>query len=201
MINTIIFDLGGVLFDWNPRHLYRQIFDDPEEMEYFLTEVCSPDWNVQQDAGRPWEEAINVLLPQFPKYERHIRLYRERWPEMLAGTIDDTLALFHRIKKTDYGLFALTNWAGDTFQWTRDHHPFLNEFEGILVSGDEKMKKPDREIYELTLQRFGLVAEQCVFIDDSLKNVEGARSVGMEAIHFQGADQLEQSLLAMGLSF
>lgn len=201
MVKTVIFDLGGVLFDWNPRHLYRKIFDDAEEMEYFLREVCSPDWNVQQDAGRPWEEAINLLIPQFPKYEAQIRAYRARWPEMLVGTIDATLEIFHRIKKTDYGLFALTNWASDTFQWTKAHHPFLNEFEGILVSGDEKMKKPERRIYELTLERFGLVAEECVFIDDSLKNVEAARVVGIHAIHFQNANELEQSLMAMGLRF
>jgi 2-haloacid dehalogenase len=195
MIYTIIFDLGGVLIDWNPRYLYRKIFDQEAEMEHFLSEVCSPAWNHEQDAGRPLEEATALLLAQFPQYEREIRAFYGRWEEMLGGAVADSVKLQQRILRDDrFRVFALTNWSHQTFPIARRLYPFLADFEDILVSGEEKLAKPDPQIYEVALARFQAKPEHSLFIDDSLKNIEAARALGIQSLHFQDPDQLEQAL-------
>ncbi len=198
-IETIIFDLGGVLIDWNPRYLYRKIFDE-EEMEYFLTEICTPHWNEQQDAGRPWQEAIDLLVAQYPDYEEAIVAYSERWPEMLGGVVEGSVELLtHFYNNQDYRLYALTNWSAETWPTAIQEFPFLDYFEGILVSGEEMMKKPDPRIYNLILDRYDIDREKAVFIDDSLTNVEGSKAVGLPAIHFQSPEQLRQNLQELGI--
>ncbi len=198
-IETIIFDLGGVLIDWNPRYLYRKIFDE-DEMEYFLTEICSPEWNEQQDAGRSWDEAIAMLVEQYPDYEEAIVAYNERWREMLGGAVQGSVdILTHFYENKDYRLYALTNWSAETWPVATKEFPFLNYFEGVLVSGEEMMKKPDPRIYNLILDRYDIDRGKAVFIDDSLKNVEGARAVGLPAIHFTSPDQLRESLEQVGI--
>lgn len=201
MIDTVIFDLGGVLFDWNPRYLYRKIFSDPKEMETFLTEVCNHDWNIQQDGGRTWAEAIQELVPKFPHYESEIRAFWERWPEMLKGTIDETLVVFRALQKAGYTCYALTNWSAETWVYPLADYPFLQEFKGILVSGEEHMKKPDPEIYELILSRYDIDRTKAVFIDDSKANVAGSKAVGLEAIRFTNAETLKNDLHELGLKF
>jgi 2-haloacid dehalogenase len=198
-INTIIFDLGGVLIDWNPRHLYRTIFgDDHAAMEWFLANVCTQEWNLQQDAGRPWHEAVAEAQARHPNHVVHIRAYWERWEETLGGAIEGTVALLDELRSKPVRLLALTNWSAETFPIGRQRFPFLDWFEGIVVSGAEKQIKPDRAIYELLLQRYRVDPERAVFIDDSAANVEGARRVGLHAIHFRDPPALRQELAALG---
>ena len=198
-IKNIIFDFGGVLFDWNPRYLYDDLFEDKAELEYFLSHVCSPAWNEQQDAGRPWEEAISLAQQRHPKYHDLIRRYRADWEVMLRGTIDTNIKLIPRIKEKQYGLYGLTNWSADTFELTRNKYPFLNEFDGIVVSGEEKLIKPDPEIYILLLERYQLEANECLFIDDNLSNIEMSKSLGFEGIHYVKDIDLEGRLKQHGI--
>ncbi|MEL6639497.1 MAG: HAD family phosphatase [Bacteroidota bacterium] len=194
-IDTILFDLGGVLIDWNPRYVFRQIYDTEEEVEHFLAHICTPEWNEQQDAGRSLAEATTSLILQYPAYADPIRAYYSRWSEMLGGPIEGTVALLDQLKREErYQLYALTNWSAETFPIAQERYAFLQWFAGILVSGVEKMKKPQPEIYHLALERFGLVADRTLFVDDSLRNVEGARAVGIPAYHFQGPAALREVL-------
>jgi len=200
-IDTIIFDLGGVLIDWNPRHLYRKIFGaDHAAMEWFLAHVCSPEWNLRQDAGRPWPEAIAEAQARHPEHAALIRAYRERWEETLGGVIDDAVALLAELRSEPVRLLALTNWSAETFPIGRRRFPFLDWFEGIVVSGEEKLVKPDRAIYELLLRRYAAVPERAVFIDDSQRNVEGARAAGMMGLHFTSPEALARDLRGLGFS-
>jgi len=151
MIKTIIFDLGKVLINWEPRNLFRKIFSDEKEMEYFLAEVCTMDWNEQQDAGRSWQDGIDLLVPQFPKYEKEINAFFDRWEEMLGGEISGTVHILKELKASDkYRIYGLTNWSAETFPIAIKQFEFLNWFEGILVSGAEGIKKPDPAIYVTT---------------------------------------------------
>ncbi len=200
LIETIIFDLGGVLIDWDPRHLYRKIFDDEAAMERFLQEVTTPEWNEEQDAGRPLAEATEGLLRQHPQYETEIRAFYGRWPEMLNGPIEGSLDILEALYRQDsHRLYALTNWSAETFPVAQARYAFLQWFEGILVSGKEKLKKPDPRIFQLLLDRYDIDAPRSLFIDDNLRNVEAARAVGISAIHFQGPDQLRTALAERGV--
>lgn len=199
-IETIIFDLGGVLIDWDPRYLYQKLFDDAERMEYFLTHITNSDWNEQQDAGRSLAEATEALLMQHPQWEAHIRAFYGRWTEMLNGPIEPTLAIFKELKEQDqYSLFALTNWSAETWPIAWDRYDFLHWFEGILVSGQEMMRKPTPRIYQLMEERFPLQLSTSIFIDDNLRNVEAARREGLQSIHFTGARALREELVQLGL--
>jgi len=195
MINTIIFDLGKVLINWEPRNLFRKIFTDEKEMEYFLSEVCTMDWNEQQDAGRSWQDGIDLLVPQFPKYKKEINAYFDRWEEMLGGEISGTVEILKDLKASGkYRIYGLTNWSAETFPIAIKQFDFLNWFEGILVSGDEGIKKPDPAIYELLLERYSIDRKTALFIDDSLRNVRAAEKVGLKSIHFIGPESLKASL-------
>jgi 2-haloacid dehalogenase len=199
-IDTVIFDLGGVLIDWNPRHLYRKLFDDDvDAMERFLAEVCTQEWNLKQDAGRSWDDAVADAVARHPQHAVHIRAYRDRWEETLGGAIDGTVALLDELRSRPLRLLALTNWSAETFPIGQRHFPFLDWFEGVVVSGVEKLIKPDRAIYELLLRRYGVAAERAVFIDDSKANVDGARHAGLHAIHFRDAAGLRRELRALGV--
>ena len=194
-VDTLLFDLGGVLIDWNPRYVFRQIFDTEAEVEYFLNHICTSDWNEQQDAGRSLQEATTSLLLKHPEYADPIRAYYGRWEEMLGGPIEETVALLRQLRDSQkYGLFALTNWSAETFPVAWERYDFLQWFSDILVSGREKLKKPDPAIYQLAIQRFALQPEKTLFIDDNAGNVEAAQGEGMQAYHFQGAEGLKQLL-------
>ena len=198
-IDAVVFDLGGVLIDWNPRHLYRQLFPgDREGMERFLSEVCTSAWNERQDAGRPWEEAIDEAIAEYPQHAALIRAYRERWEEMLSGPIADTVTLFEEVKRTGLRLYALTNWSQYTFPRALELFPFLHWFEDIVVSGREGLIKPDPAIFRVLISRSGIEAARSVFIDDSLANVRAAAQLGFRTIHFQDATQLRRDLIALG---
>lgn len=199
-VETIIFDLGGVLIDWNPRYVYRTIFDTEEEVEKFLAEVCTFEWNEQQDAGRTIAEANQILIDKFPAYQSEIEAYYDRWTEMLGGAIEATVSILEEIKEAQkHRLYALTNWSAETFPEALRRYGFLQHFKEILVSGREKIKKPDPKIYELALSRFSIDRKTAIFIDDSPKNVKGAESVGLKAIQFQSPEQLRRDLKVLGV--
>lgn len=200
IIDTVIFDLGGVLVDWNPERLYKKIFKEEEEMKYFLSEICSPDWNEEQDAGRSLEDATNLLLEQFPKYSEEIKAYYGRWTEMLGGAIAGTVKILQELKTANtHKIYALTNWSAETFPVALELFDFLQLFEGILVSGKEKLKKPDHRIYQLILERYKINASNAIFIDDNLRNIKAAIECGIHGIHFNNPEQLKVDLAAYGI--
>jgi len=200
-VEAVVFDFGGVLFDWNPEYLYRQLIPDDEERRWFLAEICNGEWNIHQDAGRPLAEATAIKVNEFPEHRDLIEAYYARWTEMLAGPIAEGVALMEALHQAGVPLYGLTNWSGETFVHVEDNYPFLDRFRDILVSGREGVVKPDPEIYRLLLSRNQLVAEQCVFIDDSRKNADGALAVGMRAIHHVSVDKTADELRAMGMAF
>ncbi|MCF6212433.1 MAG: HAD family phosphatase [Flavobacteriaceae bacterium] len=201
-IDTIIFDLGGVLVDWNPRYVYNQVFKgNTEKVSWFLNTICTPEWNVQQDAGKLMAVATEELVAQYPQYEEWIRLYYDRWGDMLKGEIPETVKLLKDLKASNkYRLYALTNWSAETFHIALERFDFLQLFEGILVSGAEKMAKPDKAIYELCLSRFDIDRRKAIFIDDSLPNVKAAEAIGLKSIHFKNAGQLNKGLKAFEIA-
>jgi 2-haloacid dehalogenase len=196
--DTVVFDIGNVLLDWNPRYLYRTIFADTAEMEWFLSEVCAPAWNLAQDAGRPWAEAEIEAIARHPRYAEQIRAFRARWSETVTDAIHGTVEILADLQAANVPLYAVTNFASDTFVEACARFPFLNTFRGTIVSGDEKLIKPDARIYRLLESRFDLDLTRCVFIDDSLNNVAGAKAVGMHALHFQSPAQFRRDLEALG---
>jgi 2-haloacid dehalogenase len=197
VITTVVFDLGGVLIDWDPRHLYRQMFSDPEEMEIFLRDIVSPDWNAEQDSGRTWAEATALLLEEHPNHEPMITAYVDRWDEMLAGPFDGTVAVLSDVREAGLRIYALTNWSAETFPRARQLFPFLEWFEGIVVSGDEGIRKPDPEIWRRLISRYGIDPTTTVFIDDMPRNVEIATEFGFEAIRFESPEQLRARLVEL----
>ena len=198
-IDTVIFDLGGVLIDWNPEYVFRQVFEEEEEMRYFFEEVCTSEWNLQQDAGRPLKEATEEKVREFPEYEAAIRAYYGRWENMLGGAIQETVRILEQIHaRGAHRLYALTNWSHETFPVAQERFGFLQLFEGIVVSGQEKLAKPDHKIYHTLLNRYQARADASVFIDDNAHNVEAAKEVGLQAIHFQGAEPLKEELMGLG---
>ncbi len=196
---NVVFDLGAVLIDWDPRHLYRQIFDDRDEMEWFLANVCHPEWNLEQDRGRSFADAVIEAKTRHPDYAAEIEAYHLRWSEMVPGAIQGSIDILETLHQRGTPLYAITNWNADTFRETKARFPFLGLFRDIVVSGDEKLIKPDAAIYQLLFKRNNLKAEECVFIDDSLKNVKGAQAVGMKAIHFTTPENLRAALKSMEL--
>jgi 2-haloacid dehalogenase len=200
VIKAVIFDFGGVLVDWNPEHLYRKLISDEGERQRFLTEVCSSAWNLEQDRGRSWDKAIELKIAEFPQHASLIRAYRERWPEMCSGTIAGGVALHGTLKTAGVPLYGLTNWSADTFELGERMFPILRDFAYVAVSGRLGMVKPDPEIYLHLLNTCGLNAQDCLFIDDAPRNVEGARRVGLQAIQFTDAETVTQHLRHLGLT-
>jgi 2-haloacid dehalogenase len=195
-IDTIIFDLGGVLIDWNPEYVFLDAFKgDREKMQWFFDNVCTSDWNENQDAGYPIAKATQDLIDKFPEHKYHILLFYGDWENMLGGQIDGTVEILERLIKLEkYKIVALTNWSNETFPIAQKRFKFLNWFQGIVVSGDEKTRKPFKEIYDITLERFNISAEKAVFIDDNLRNIEAANTLGINGIHFKSPEVLIQQL-------
>ena len=202
-IKNIIFDLGGVLIDWNPEYVYLEVFDgDRKKMEWFFEEICTMDWNENQDAGYPIEQATEERVKMFPQYEEWIKMYYGRWEEMLGEPIAGTVEILnHLLKNGDYRVVALSNWSAETFPIALERFEFLHRFEGIVVSGNEKTRKPFHEIYQLTLDRFGFKAKETLFIDDNLRNIEGAAEMDIQTIHFRSIEDLKSNLKAKAITF
>lgn len=200
MTDTIIFDLGGVLIDWNPRYLYDKIFDDAARKDYFLENICTLEWNEEQDAGRPVQEGTELLVARYPDWEEEIRAFYNRWPEMLREPVWGTVEILSRLKTAGrYRLFALTNWSAETFPLALELYDFLHWFDGIVVSGKEKTRKPFPEFYKILFERYTIVPEQALFIDDSLRNIAGARELGLQCVHYQSPALLEIHLKNAGI--
>jgi 2-haloacid dehalogenase len=197
-IENIVFDFGGVLVDWNPRYLYKNHFQDEKEMEHFLKNICTDEWNVEQDRGRTLAEGTTLLQEKFPEYHSLIQLFYDEWETMLKSDIPETVALLHRLKSR-YKIYGLTNWSDETISIAYERYSFFKEFDGIVVSGQEKMIKPNKEIFYLLLDRYHLKPENTVFIDDNLNNIKAAEEVGLHAIHFENPAQLETRLSEMNL--
>jgi 2-haloacid dehalogenase len=198
-IAAVVFDLGGVLIDWDPRHLYRTLFDDEEAMEDFLATVTTSEWNRAQDAGRPWSEAVEELAARHPERRELIEAYWRRWPEMLGDAIAPTVRVLDELRSTNVGLYALSNWSAETFPVARPRYPFLEWFDGIVISGQERLIKPDPRIFRTLIDRYGLVPGETAFIDDQATNVEAAEAVGIVGIRFVDEAGLRQDLAALGL--
>ena len=192
-IQNVIFDFGGVLIDWNPKYLYRNVFETEEEMNFFLENVCRYDWNLLQDAGRSLSEGTLILQKKHPKYSEQIAYYYGRWEEMLGGTIDENVKLIKPLKKR-YKLYGLTNWSAETLPIAMEKYNFFKDLDGIVVSGDEKIIKPDPKIYEVLLNRYSIDAETSLFIDDNLDNILTAKKMGFKTVHFTDKVNLEQLL-------
>ncbi len=196
---NLIFDLGMVLISWDPRHVYRKIFNDNAKMEWFLENICSGAWNLEQDRGRSFADAVKLLTKSHPDYAAEIAAYDEQWHLMVPGAITSSVDILEALHKNGTPLYAITNWNQDKFRETKLRFPFLNLFRDIVVSGDERLIKPDPAIYELCLKRNKLKAAECLFIDDSLKNVKGAEAVGMKAYHFTTPETLKAELKGLKL--
>lgn len=199
-ITAVVFDLGGVLIDWNPRYLYRKFFGtDEAAMERFLAEVCSPEWNARLDAGRPFAEGVAELVARYPDQAELITAWQARWSEMLGGAFADTVEIVAELRGAGIRTYALSNWSAETFVQTRPRFPFLDAMDGILISGEIGVGKPDPAIFREFLTRFGLAAENTVFVDDWDRNVEAASALGMATVHFRDAAQLRSELRRLGV--
>jgi 2-haloacid dehalogenase len=197
---SVVFDLGGVLIDWNPRYLYRSLFEgDEAAMERFLAEVATQAWNAQQDAGRTWREAVDALVAMHPDQRDLIVAYDERWPETLGGPIEGTVEILADLRRAHIRLIALSNWSAEKFPVARERYAFLDWFETVVVSGDVGIAKPDSRIFRHLLERTGVAAASTVFVDDSPANVSAATELGMMALLFHDPPTLRRDLESLGL--
>jgi 2-haloacid dehalogenase len=197
---AVIFDIGGVLIDWNPRYLYRALFDgDEAAMEHFLAHVCSHDWNLTQDAGRPFAEGVAELAARFPEQAELIAAYDTRWEDMVKGAIDGTVVILRELEARGTPLYCLTNFSTEKLPLCLNRFDFFDAFDGIVVSGEIGMVKPDRGIYDHLVETYELTPSQCLFIDDNQANVAGAREAGWQAVRYVSPDQLRRDLANTGL--
>ena len=198
--SVAIFDLGGVLLDWNPRHLYRKLFaGDEAAMEAFLTNVCTTQWNERQDAGRTFAEATQALMPEHADKRELIEAFGARFGEMIPGAIDGTVAILGELHARRVPIYAITNWSAETFPPQRKRFPFLANFHDIVVSGIEGVIKPDPRIFRILLERNRVSPHDAVFIDDVPANAAAAAALGIHGIHFRSPEQLRRELTACGL--
>ena len=199
---TVVFDIGNVLVAWDPRNLYRRFFAGEEHrMEWFLDNICTPAWNLEQDRGRSFADAVEILVKEHPpEWHPMIRAFDAHWHETISGPIAGSVDILKALKRSKVPVYAITNWNQDKFREALQRFDFLHSFDGIVVSGDEGLLKPDREIFELFSRRYRVKLETAVFIDDSIRNVEGARAAGMHALHFTSPEALARDLRAMGFA-
>ena len=199
-IDTVIFDIGNVLYRWDLRCLFAKLIDDPEELDWFLAHVVTPEWHFQHDAGRPFADMVAERSREFPVYSDHIRAYSRRFPESIPGPVEGMLDLVRALANRGVPLFAISNFGAESWAQFRPSAPIFDLFSDIVISGEEKLIKPDAAIYELALQRFSRRADQCLFIDDRPENIEAGEAVGIAGHHFTSATSLENKLKALGLA-
>ncbi len=201
-IKNIIFDFGGVIMDWNPRYFFKDYFNNDEKMEYFLKNIAFDEWNAEQDRGRTLKEGTEIQVEKFPEWEKEIRAYYDNWTTMLRSDIPKNVEVLRKLAKTDYELFGLTNWSHETFPYALENYDFFGLFDGkIVVSGKEKLIKPDPKIWQVLLERYQIKAEESVFIDDNVKNIEVAKSLGFICIPITPETNLEVELRKLGIKF
>lgn len=192
IIKNIIFDFGGVLMDWNPKYLYQNVFNSEEEMDFFLDNIATLKWNAEQDRGRSFQEATEILQNQYPEFSKEIALYYSQWPVMLKGTIEENVSILRNLHGR-YQLYGLTNWSAESFPYAYKNYDFFSLFNGIVVSGEEKLIKPDERIYELLLNRYNLNASECLFIDDNYENIRTAQAMDFNTIHLPPTQTLRRN--------
>jgi 2-haloacid dehalogenase len=198
--NTVIFDLGAVLIDWNPDYLYKKLFFSDAERKWFYQHVCTSNWNEEQDAGRPLDLATEMLVAKHPAQEEMIRAYYSRWEEMLNGPIDGTVEILKELKAKDqHQLIALTNWSAETFPIALKKYDFLHWFHGRVVSGEEKTRKPFSDIYKILLNRYKINPQEAVFVDDNIRNLIPAEELGIKTIHFTTSISFRKELVYLGI--
>ena len=198
-IKNIVFDFGGVLVDWNPRYLYDKYFGDEQQAQWFLDNICLYSWNLQMDGGKPFAEGVAELQAEHPEWAEAIGIYHTRWVEMMGGEVEGTADVLRRLKENGYGIYGLTNWSAETFPLIRDTYSVFGEFDGIVVSGEEHLLKPNAAIYHCLFERYNLQPEESIFIDDNADNVAAAKAVGMESVRFVDAATLVQQLAEFGI--
>jgi 2-haloacid dehalogenase len=194
-----VFDLGGVMFDWDPMYLFRKLFETEEEALWFHQNVCTPDWNIGMDAGKSYAKSVAELQARFPRYWREIEAYDKRWDEMNGGLIEGTMAIHDELIAAELPTFSITNFSWEKWVSVLPKYPFLEKFDGIVVSGLEGMVKPDPRLFQLFCDRYALAPESCVFIDDNAINVAAANALGMKAVQFTGPEKLRKELIELGL--
>ncbi|PCH49028.1 MAG: HAD family hydrolase [Flavobacteriaceae bacterium] len=195
-IDTIIFDLGGVLVDWNPAYVYRPVFNnDEEKVQWFLKTVCTSDWNNEQDSGRTIEEAVAIKIKEFPQYEKWIRVFYNEWHHMFSGPIKENVALFQQLKASgNYKIYALTNWSAEKWELALKLFPFFNNFNGVVVSGQEKTRKPNPELFKILMNRYEIISKKAIFIDDNKENILAAKTLNFHGILYKNPLQLLETL-------
>jgi len=193
-LRTLIFDFGGVLVNWDPHRVFQKYFPDAQAIDRFLAEIDFSAWNLQQDKGHPFAQAVADLSAQFPQYAHLIHAYDEEWEESITGVIPGTVELLHRLKAAGYPLYGLTNWNVEKFSIVRHKYACFDLFDDIVVSGEVKLIKPDSAIFQLLLQKINRLPQECVMIDNTLKNIEAARKMGFATIHFTSPAQLAVEL-------
>ncbi|MBN8622227.1 MAG: HAD family phosphatase [Flavobacteriales bacterium] len=201
-IKNIIFDFGGVVMDWNPRYFFKDYFNDDEKMEFFLKNIATDEWNAEQDRGRTLAEGTEIQVAKFPQWEKELRAYYDNWTTMLRSDIPKNVEVLRKLEHTDYELFGLTNWSAETFPYALENYDFFKIFGGnIVVSGTEKVIKPNPKIWEVLLERYHIKADESVFIDDNAKNIEVAKALGFITVHITPETDLEKELKDLGLKF
>jgi len=186
-----LFDLGNVFFDWDPRHYYKYVFSNNSEMEHFLSNICNDKWNTQQDAGRSFDEAERKLIPLFPEYKDKIKLYYKNHSKMIKGVFQSSIELLESLKKQGYLCYVLSNWSAETFISTKEQYSFLNYFDGMMISGEEKLIKPDPKIFHLACKRFNLIPKNTIFIDDKIENIDSAFKLNFITIHLTNPNEIK----------
>ena len=189
-----LFDLGGVFFDWYPKYFFSSIFEDTDELNFFLTKVCNEKWNIQQDAGRTIVEAENEIIKIFPKFEKQIKMYYLNHRNMIRGVFQDSVQILSKLKSLNYQCYVLSNWSAETFEGMMLEYPFLNKFDGMIISGEDKIVKPDPAIYHLAISRFDLHPNDCVFVDDKLENIDAAIKIGFKAVHLTNPSTIKADI-------
>lgn len=198
-LTTVLFDIGNVFVHWDPRLLYAKLIGDSGELEAFLRDVVTLDWHTEHDRGRPFAEGVRILAAQYPEYEDLIRAFDDRWDETIGDTIHGSVRLLEQLSEQGTPCYALTNFSHEKWPAFCRQNAYTDLFEGVVVSGEVKLVKPDPRIFDLTVRRFGLEPEDTLYIDDRLDNVRAAEQVGMTGHHFTGADRLEADLRQLGL--
>ena len=186
-----LFDLGGVFFNWDPKHFYKDIFSSQDDMDYFLTNICNNEWNIQQDAGKKVKDAEIYLIKQFPKHKKEIVMYYKNHRKMIKNIYQSSIDVLHELKSKNYMCYVLSNWSAETFKGMTNDYPFLNLFDGLLISGEDKLIKPDEAIYKLAISRFKLIPNKTVFIDDKIENIQAAKKLKLNTVHLKDPNKIE----------
>lgn len=199
MVRNIIFDFGAVLVDWNPHYVYDPYFGDTAKADWFLANICTAAWNKELDGGKPFAQGVAELSAKYPEWSKEIEMYHRDWIKMMGDAIPGMYELVKELKEKGYGIYGLTNWSDETFYLIDKRYPVFSLLDGMVVSGDVRLLKPDAAIFNCLLGKYGLKAEESIFIDDNAENVEGSIAAGIPAIRFNGAENLREELKQRGI--